>query len=390
MCAAQGAQVDDFMLSRLYHQVTFAVLLSLPQPASTAILFQQLAHSAQKWDATLGFEVREPESVCSLQQAPYPGRSRYTATLLDRRGLSSRALHRWVRTLLDERVSVERMIRLDDTRGPSGAFVGMPKSVDFILSIPADVDIEALRRRLFSVCRQDGVDVALQPHDVFRRHKRLVVMDMDSTLIRQEVIDEIARYAGVEPQVASITAAAMNGEIDFAESLRRRVALLKGTPVDILDKVRDGLIFTEGARELCKALKRAGFKLAVLSGGFMPLATYVKAELDLDYAFANQLRVSPDGKTLTGETIGPVVTGERKAELLEVIAQAEGVGLEQCVAIGDGANDLWMLARAGLGIAFDAKPKVQEKARTQINQKSLYYVLYLLGYTDEEAKQLSQ
>lgn len=180
----------------------------------------------------------------------------------------------------------------------------------------------------------------------------------------------------------------MNGEIDFKESLRRRVALLNGTSVGVLENVKQILTFTEGARFLCRALKKLGFKLAVISGGFMPLALYVKAELGLDYAFANQLEVSSDGLTLTGKTIGPIVDGIRKAELLDVIAQAEGLSLKQVIAVGDGANDLWMLNKASLGIAFNAKPRVQEQARARINQKSLKYVLTLLGYSEQDMEEL--
>lgn len=186
----------------------------------------------------------------------------------------------------------------------------------------------------------------------------------------------------------AITEAAMNGEIDFKESLRRRVALLNGTSVGVLENVKQILTFTEGARFLCRALKKLGFKLAVISGGFMPLALYVKAELGLDYAFANQLEVSSDGLTLTGKTIGPIVDGIRKAELLDVIAQAEGLSLKQVIAVGDGANDLWMLNKASLGIAFNAKPRVQEQARARINQKSLKYVLTLLGYSEQDMEEL--
>ncbi|OUM61416.1 hypothetical protein PIROE2DRAFT_45225 [Piromyces sp. E2] len=262
-------------------------------------------------------------------------------------------------------------------------------SIDFRLSVPNDLDFDDLRQRLFQLSAQHGTDVALQNLNVFRKNKRLVVFDMDSTLIRQEVIDEIAKHAGVVDEVAKITASAMNGEIDFKESLRRRVALLKGTPVSVLEDIKKVLTFTEGAHFLCKSLKRLGYKLAVISGGFMPLATYVKHELGLDYAFANQLRVSKDGLTLTGETYGPIVDGIRKAELLDVIAQAESVTPEQVIAVGDGANDLFMLSKAGLGIAFNAKPRVQQQAPARINQRSLKNVLYLLGYTDDEIEELA-
>ncbi|KAI9599018.1 HAD-like domain-containing protein [Syncephalis fuscata] len=380
-CAARyAADVEDFMLSRLYHQVTFAALLRLTD--ERVELFRDLAEAARQWDAQLQFEPHNSDHSAitqSIEEAPYAGRVKYAATVLNRHGLTATFLNDWTKLLLAERISVEKMSRLN---------AGRVCCADYQLSVPNDVDLVALREKLFQLSTQHATDVALQQHNVFRRNKRLVVFDMDSTLIQQEVIDEIARHAGVMDKVAAITEAAMNGEIDFNESLRRRVALLKGTPTSVLAQVRDQLTFTEGAHYLCRALKRLGFKLAVISGGFMPLATFVKNELGLDYAFANQLKTTPDGQSLTGETVGPIVNGERKAELLEVIAQAESVSLDQVVAVGDGANDLWMLAKAGLGIAFDAKPRVQEQARARINQKSLKYVLYLLGYTDGDARQL--
>ncbi|KAI8388529.1 HAD-like domain-containing protein [Radiomyces spectabilis] len=400
-CLAQHpCHIEDFMLSRLYHNVTFGVLLTLPSDNVT--IFRDLAEAAQKWDATLTFDIpdtqaREPSvrhqekreeqaHVClpaSLEEAPYSDRIKYAATILNQNGLQADFLSHWTQLLLKHRISVEKLSRLnmDDNK---------LSCADVRLSVPNTVDMEALRTELIELSAAHGSDVALQPDDVFRKNKRLVVFDMDSTLIRQEVIDEIAKYAGVVDQVAAITEAAMNGEIDFTESLRRRVALLKGTSVNVLEDVKKNLTFTEGARFLCRALKRLGFKLAVISGGFMPLALYVKAELGLDYAFANQLRVSSDGLTLTGETAGPIVDGIRKKELLDVIAQAEGLTLNQVIAVGDGANDLWMLNKAGLGIAFNAKPRVQQQAPSRINQKSLKYVLTLLGYSEKDMEQLSQ
>jgi len=373
--------IIDFMLSRLYHNVTFGVLVRLTD--ESVDIFNHLSENARKWDAVLSFQIQDEREKIKhlLDEAPYDNRLKYTATVLNQNGLTSQFLNDWTKLLLETKISVEKMIRLSKDK--------QLNSIDFRLSVPNDLDFDDLRKRLYQLSARHGTDVALQNLNVFRKNKRLVVFDMDSTLIRQEVIDEIAKHAGVVDEVAKITASAMNGEIDFKESLRRRVALLKGTPVSVLDDIKKILTFTEGAHFLCKSLKRLGYKLAVISGGFMPLATYVKHELGLDYAFANQLRVSNDGLTLTGETYGPIVDGIRKAELLDVIAQAESVTPEQVIAVGDGANDLFMLSKAGLGIAFNAKPRVQQQAPARINQRSLKNVLYLLGYTDNEIEQLA-
>ncbi|KAL1918187.1 uncharacterized protein VTP21DRAFT_3453 [Calcarisporiella thermophila] len=275
------------------------------------------------------------------------------------------------------------------TLSPGSAEKGM-KALEMRFRIECD-RVEALQnalQRIEAANEESGINITLQKDSVLGRHRRLVIFDMDSTLIQQEVIDEIARYAGVVDQVAKITEAAMNGEIDFKESLRRRVRLLDGTPANVLQRVRDNIVFTPGAKLLCRVLKRLGYKLAVISGGFIPLASYVKQELGLDYAFANQLETSPDGLVLTGETTGPIVDSSRKAELLETIAQAEGVALGQVVAVGDGANDLPMLRKAGLGIAFNAKPHVKAQARARIDQRSLHNVLYMLGVGDAEIEEL--
>lgn len=249
-------------------------------------------------------------------------------------------------------------------------------------------DINCLRKRLHALGNANGTDVALQAESMMRQSKKLVVLDMDGTLIQQEVIDELARYAGVYEQVGEITHRAMRGELDYQESLCERVALLKGANADIFQKVIHNLHYTTGAKQFCQILKKRGFKLAVISGGFARVTSHVKKVLGLDHDYGNYLEVR-DGK-FTGRTIGTTITADIKAELLTIIARRERITLDQVVAIGDGANDVPMLSIAGLGIAFNAKAAVQEAAKFRINQPSLMAVLYLLGLSDYDQTKPSE
>ena len=242
--------------------------------------------------------------------------------------------------------------------------------------------------RLREVEQKQHVEIVFQIPTVYRRHKRLAVFDMDSTLIQQEVIDEIARTLGLSDQVSAITERAMNGELDFEASLRARCALLKGVKSTVWEDLKPIITLTPGAQNLINALKRLGYKTAVLSGGFTPLASWLAELLALDYAFANHLVVSEDGKTLSGELTGEIVHAERKRQHVLDIAEKEGVLLEQVLVVGDGANDLPMMGVAGLGVAFNAKPKVQLAAPARLNRKSLLDVLYLLGLSKAEQNQL--
>jgi phosphoserine phosphatase len=246
----------------------------------------------------------------------------------------------------------------------------------------ADDRLDDLRAELLHASRANGVDVAVQREGLGRRAARLVVMDVDSTLIQDEVIDLLAEEAGCEPEVAAITRSAMAGELDFEQSLRARVKLLKGLPDSAFDCVREKVRLTPGARTFVRTLRRLGYTTAIVSGGFTHITDHLRADLGLDYAYANQLEVV-DG-VLTGEVLGRVVDRAGKAELLRHIAAKEGIPLDQTVAIGDGANDLDMLAAAGLGVAFNAKPSVQERAQTTINVPYLDAVLFLLGIRRDE------
>jgi phosphoserine phosphatase len=252
-------------------------------------------------------------------------------------------------------------------------------SLELLLSGPEESE-RNLRTALVALRTELSCDLALQRETLTRRNKRLIVMDMDSTLIQQEVIDEIAVALNVQDKVSAITARAMNGELDFDESLRERVRLLAGTPASTLEKVLAGIKLTPGAEELVRVLKRLGYRTAVISGGFIEIVEPIQKRLGLDYAFANRLEIK-DG-VLTGEVVGTIINRKRKAELLESIAKLERIELDQVIAVGDGANDLDMLHRAGLGIAFNAKRTVQEQAAAAINQTSLTSILYLLGLRD--------
>ena len=227
---------------------------------------------------------------------------------------------------------------------------------------------------------KEGIDISFQKDNIFRRNRRLICFDMDSTLIKTEVIDELADRAGVGEEVRAITESAMRGEIDFTESFARRVALLKGLDVSVMKEIADNLPIMDGAERLMSVLKMCGYKIAILSGGFTYFGQFLKKKFDMDYVYANELEVE-DGK-LTGRYLGDVVDGKRKAELLKLIAQVEKIQLEQVIAVGDGANDLPMLSIAGLGIAFHAKPKVKEIARQSISTIGLDGILYFLGFRD--------
>jgi len=262
--------------------------------------------------------------------------------------------------------------------------------VQFPLPNASAITLETMRRHdaMSRFEREWNVEAVFQADTIHRRYKRLAVFDMDSTLIQQEVIDEIASLIGVEDKVSAITAAAMNGELDFEASLRARCALLKGVPSTVWETLKPRITMNEGVPELIRALKRLGFKTAVLSGGFTPLASWKAEQLGLDYAFANHLVVSEDGKSLTGELTGEIVHAQRKRQHVLEIAEKEGILLEQAVCVGDGANDLPMMGVAGLGVAFHAKPKVQMQAPARLNSKSMLDILYLFGISQEEQETL--
>lgn len=253
--------------------------------------------------------------------------------------------------------------------------------VEFVARGEVESIVE-LRTELMSLGSKLGVDLAYQEDNVYRRNRRLVVFDMDSTLIQEEVIDELAKEAGVGEQVSTITESAMRGELDFSQSLQKRVALLEGLPESIMEKVAQRLHLNEGADRLLKQLKALGFKTAILSGGFDYFGNYLSKKLGIDYVYANKLEIN--NGLLTGKVLGEIVDANRKAALLKMLAEEQGLRLQQTIAVGDGANDLKMLSIAGMGVAFHAKPLVRESADYALTNLGLDAILYLMGYSDKE------
>jgi phosphoserine phosphatase len=372
----QGATLHDIEQVVVQGQLTLCLLVGVPE---TRDVLKELLFAAKQLGMELDFK---PVGAGGADRAPEGGGERggegrrFVITAIGPH-LGAAQMHAIASTLAAEGANIEKIGRLSENT---------LASVEVHALLPAARDSEALKRTLLAVATNAGFDVSLQRESLYRRSKRLVVLDMDSTLIRIEVIDELARAAGVGPEVARITERAMQGEMDYDESLRQRVALLKGLDLAVLDRIAADLPLTDGAETLVRVLKRLGYKIAVISGGFSRAAEALKRRLGVDYAYSNNLEVQ--GGKLTGRVVGAIVNAQRKAELLETIAQAEGVLLDQVIAVGDGANDALMLERAGLGIAFHAKPKLREAADTSISASGLDAILYLLGISARELQEV--
>ena len=370
--AEAGARIRDIEQTVTHTLLSLSIVIDFPTGESdNKPLIKELLYLAKETGLDLDFSV--------LGEADYRRKSTRDAHVVTMMGgeVNALAIARVGKILADHGVNIERVSKLNQ---------GDLRCVELLVTAPAELDMRTINRQLLHAGANLGVDIAVQRENLYRRAKRLVVMDMDSTLIQIEVIDELARIAGVGEQVALITERAMNGELDFPAALRERVALLSGLPAAALAEVYRNIPFTPGAKTLIRVLKRLGFKTAVISGGFSYFADRIKDDLGLDYAFANELEIV-DG-LVSGRVIGPVVDGGRKAELLEEIAAKEGVTLDQAIAIGDGANDLPMLGKAGLGIAFNAKARVREEADYHINQQRLDSILYLLGISEREMAEI--
>ena len=366
----------DIGQSVIHDHLSLGILANVPGDADTVL--KDVREEIAGFDIEIVFRPVTGQSYDSW--VGQQGASRYILTLLARR-IKAAHIAEVSRVIAENGLNIDNIIRLSG-RVPLGETREDSKAcVEFSLRGTPD---NSFREHLLAMCADLDIDVAVQEDGIYRRTRRLIAFDMDSTLIKTEVIDELAELAGVGDEVKAITASALAGEIDFATSLARRVGLLKGLPVSALEEVAARLPLMEGAEHLFRTLNRLGYKTAVLSGGFTYFGRVLQEKLGIDYVYANELVIERDA--LTGEVVEPVVDAARKAELLRSIADKEAISLKQTIAVGDGANDLAMLDAAGMGIAFHAKPLVRESAGHSISTLGLDSILYLMGIRDRDAE----
>lgn len=374
--ADHDVAVLDIGQAVIHDTLSLGLLVSLPSGTEAASILKDVLFRCHE----MGLQVRFlPVRADSYQQwVAGQGKQRHIVTLLARK-ISAQHIAHVTEIVSRYGLNIDRIDRLSGRVPLEGVDEQSKASVE--LSVRGNLaDASDFRGELLTLASEMDIDIAYQEDSMFRRTRRLVAFDMDSTLIEAEVIDELASAAGVGEKVAEITERAMRGEIDFKESFAARVALLKGLDESVLEGIAESLPITEGAERLVSTLKKLGYKTAILSGGFTYFGHYLQKRLGIDYVYANELAIE-EGR-VTGEVSGVVVDGQRKAELLREIAQREGIDMEQVIAVGDGANDLPMLSIAGLGIAFRAKPIVRENAKQSISTLGLDSILYLLGISD--------
>ena len=373
--AKNNAVILDIGQADIHNHLSLGILFQSTEGNSGDIL-KELLFKSYELDVNIRFNpITEQEYS---KWVGMQGKNRYIITILSRK-LTAKQIAGVSRIVAEQDMNIVDIKRLTG-RIPLDENARTPKaSVEFsVRGTPKNK--ECMKAEFMKLSTELEMDISFQEDSMYRRMRRLICFDMDSTLIETEVIDELAIRAGVGDQVKAITEAAMRGEIDFCESFRQRCALLKGLDVSVMQEIAENLPITEGVDRLMRILKKVGFKIAILSGGFTYFGNFLKQKYNIDYVYANELEIE-NGK-LTGNHVGDIVDGKRKAELLRLIAQVENVDIRQTVAVGDGANDLPMISIAGLGIAFHAKPKVKATAKQSISTIGLDGILYFLGYKD--------
>ena len=373
--AKNNAVILDIGQADIHNHLSLGILFQSTEGNSGDIL-KELLFKSYELDVNIRFNpITEQEYS---KWVGMQGKNRYIITILSRK-LTAKQIAGVSRIVAEQDMNIDDIKRLTG-RIPLDENARTPKaSVEFsVRGTPKNK--ECMKAEFMKLSTELEMDISFQEDSMYRRMRRLICFDMDSTLIETEVIDELAIRAGVGDQVKAITEAAMRGEIDFCESFRQRCALLKGLDVSVMQEIAENLPITEGVDRLMRILKKVGFKIAILSGGFTYFGNFLKQKYNIDYVYANELEIE-NGK-LTGNHVGDIGDGKRKAELLRLIAQVENVDIRQTVAVGDGANDLPMISIAGLGIAFHAKPKVKATAKQSISTIGLDGILYFLGYKD--------
>ena len=373
--AHHNAQILDIGQADIHSTLSLGILIRIDEMHSGQVL-KELLFKTTELGVNIGFSPisdDEYEEWVSRQ-----GKNRYILTLIGR-SLSASQIEAATEVIASQGLNIDSILRLTGRQSIKHPERNVRACIEF--SLRGTPDRGKMQAQLMKLSTEMGIDFSLQRDDMFRRSRRLICFDMDSTLIQTECIDELAMRAGVGNQVKAITESAMRGEIDFKESFTKRVALLKGLDVNVMQEIAEHLPITEGVDRLMSVLKRCGYKIAILSGGFTYFGEYLQRLYGIDYMYANELEIDEDGR-LTGRYVGDSVDGHRKAELLKLIAQVEKVNLAQTIAVGDGANDLPMISAAGLGIAFHAKPRVKATAKQSISTIGLDGVLYFLGFKD--------
>ena len=374
--ARYDAQILDIGQADIHSTLSLGILIRIDEAHSGQVM-KELLFKATELGVTIGFEPVSDDDYEAW--AGRQGRNRYILTVIGR-SLSAKQIAAAAEVISRQGLNIDAIKRLTGRMSIKYPERNVRACVEF--SVRGTVqDRAAFQQELMAMSAESGMDFSFQKDDMYRRMRRLICFDMDSTLIQAECIDELARRHGVYDRVAAITERAMRGEIDFRESFTERVALLKGLDVSVMQDIAEHLPITEGTDRLMSVLKTCGYKIAILSGGFTFFGEYLQRRYGIDYVYANELEIGEDGR-LTGRYKGEIVDGRRKADLLKLIAQTEKVNLAQTIAVGDGANDLPMLSEAGLGIAFHAKPRVVESARQSLSTLGLDGILYFLGFKD--------
>lgn len=374
--AHHDAQVLDLGQADIHSSLSLGVLIRINDKQSGDVM-KELLFKTSELGVNIGFSPISDDNYETWVNQQ--GKNRYILTLIGR-SLSAKQIAAATKVIAEQGLNIDSILRLTGRMSIKRPERNMRACIEFSLRGTPN-DPSEFQSELMKLSTSLGIDFSFQKDNMYRRMRRLICFDMDSTLIQTECIDELAKRAGVGEQVAAITARAMRGEIDFKESFEERVALLKGLDVGVMQDIAEHLPITEGTDRLMSVLKRCGYKIAILSGGFTYFGEFLQRRYGIDYVYANELEIDEDGK-LTGNYVGEIVDGHRKAELLRLLAQVEKVNLAQTIAVGDGANDLPMISEAGLGIAFHAKPRVVANADQSLNTIGLDGILYFLGFKD--------